>query len=88
MIIFHIYKNTVYLLSHWVVLNNLYTVSGVSDGFRFEPYKHHNDTEMCMSLVLQEDANTIICPVSFNKEYVNIYEFNLDAIFNGLTDNS
>jgi hypothetical protein len=75
-----------YLFSHWITLNSLYTYTGISDRFRYQPFESVNSIEKCTSIVVQEDTNSIICTVSINDNYVMLYEFQLDKILETIKD--
>lgn len=70
-----------YMFSHWILLNDLYTFVGISGRFYFEPYSEKK-YEMCMSLTLNETNKRLFASVSINDNDVYVYEYMLEDILN------
>jgi len=69
-----------YQFSLWLLLNQQYKLTGMSEGFLFSNNESSNtpNYEMCMSLIEKNDF--IYASVSINDSEIFIYEFSLDDL--------
>jgi len=86
LVIVRVIQDHKYILSHWILFNELYTYIGISPAFRFEPTNKKENDEMCMGLVYREEDNCLLSSVSINGKNVNIYGFNINTILDEIVD--